>query len=113
MRPLSPRHGVEVAQERWAAADRTQTPSLVVDALGIADRRADRAAVPPLSTSVFELISAEGFGGSYPSVVRGVRDLRGPASALPPGSVPIETAPGEERQFDFSDCSARGQAWPL
>src|SRR5580704_13902612 len=31
-----------------------------------------------LSTSVFEIIAAEGFTGSYPSVVRAVRDLRGP-----------------------------------
>jgi hypothetical protein len=27
--------------------------------------------------------------------------------------VPIETAPGEESQFDFSDCSARGKSWGL
>ncbi len=67
-----------------------------------------------LSTSVFEIITAEGFGGSYPSVVRKVRELRGPRfRPAPQVSVPIETAPGEESQFDFSDCSARGQAFGL
>lgn len=67
-----------------------------------------------LSTSVFEIIAAEGFSGSYSSVVRRVRALRGPRfRPAPQVSVPIETAPGEESQFDFSDCSARGQAWGL
>ena len=67
-----------------------------------------------LSTSVFEIISAEGFAGSYPSVVRAVRDLRGPRfRPAPQVSVPIETAPGEEVQFDFSDCSERGRDWGL
>jgi hypothetical protein len=50
-----------------------------------------------LSTSVFEIIAAEGFTGSYPSVVRAVRDLRGPRfRPAPQVSVPIETTPGEE-----------------
>lgn len=67
-----------------------------------------------LATSVYEIISAEGFGGSYPTVVRRVRDLRGPRfRPAPQVSVPIETAPGEESQFDFSDCSARGRGWGL
>ena len=58
-----------------------------------------------LSTSVYEIITAEGFAGSYPSVVRKVRALRGPRfRPAPQVSVPIETAPGEESQFDFSDC---------
>ena len=60
-----------------------------------------------LATSLFEIISAEGFTGSYPSVVRWVREQRGPRFRRSDGaSVPIETAPGEEAQFDFSDCSA-------
>ncbi len=64
-----------------------------------------------LATSLFEIVSAEGFAGSYPSVVRWVRDQRGPRfRAADAASVPIETPPGEEAQFDFSDCStwARG-----
>ena len=59
-----------------------------------------------LAKSLFEIISAEGFEGSYPSVVRWVREQRGPRFRRADGaSVPIETAPGEEAQFDFSDCS--------
>ena len=59
-----------------------------------------------LAKSLFEIVSAEGFTGSYPSVVRWVRDERGPRFRVADGaSVPIETAPGEEAQFDWSDCS--------
>jgi transposase len=67
-----------------------------------------------LATSVFEIISAEGYKGSYPSVVRYLRDLRGPRfRAAPAVSVPIETAPGEECQFDWSDCSDWTRRWGL
>lgn len=59
-----------------------------------------------LAKSLFEIAAAEGFGGSYPSVVRWVRDQRGPRfRAADAASVPIETPPGEEAQFDWSDCS--------
>jgi transposase len=59
-----------------------------------------------LATSLFEIISAEGFEGSYPTVARWVREQRGPRfRRADQASVPIETAPGEEAQFDFSDCS--------
>lgn len=64
-----------------------------------------------LAKSLFEIISAEGFTGSYPTVVRWVREQRGPRFRRADGaSVPIETAPGEEAQFDFSDCSAWAQS---
>jgi transposase len=67
-----------------------------------------------LATSVFAIISAEGFDGSYATVVRHMRVLRGPRfRAAPAVSVPIETAPGEECQFDFSDCSAWTGRWGL
>jgi transposase len=67
-----------------------------------------------LATSVFDIIAAEGFEGSYPSVVRFLRDLRGPRFRTPPAvSVPIETAPGEECQFDWSDCSEWTERWGL
>lgn len=60
-----------------------------------------------LAVSVHNKLRAEGFTGSYPTVVRAVRDLRGPrfkpANAV---SVPIHTAPGEEAQFDFCDVSS-------
>jgi transposase len=50
-----------------------------------------------LATSLFEIVTAEGFTGSYPSVVRWTRDQRGPRfRAADAASVPIETAPGEE-----------------
>jgi transposase len=67
-----------------------------------------------LATSVFEIISAEGFAGSYPTVSRHVRSLRGPRfSRAEKASVPIETAPGEECQFDWSDCSDFGELFGL
>lgn len=52
-----------------------------------------------LAKSLFEVIAVEGFEGSYPSVVRWVRDQRGPRFRAAEGaSVPIETGPGEEAQ---------------
>ena len=67
-----------------------------------------------LARSVFEIIAAEGFDGSYPTVVRHLRDLRGPRFRTAPAvSVPIETAPGEECQFDWSDCSDWTERWGL
>lgn len=67
-----------------------------------------------LATSVFEIVAAEGFAGSYPTVVRHLHALRGPRfrSAVA-ASVRIETAPGEEAQFDFSDVSAWTERWGL
>lgn len=63
-----------------------------------------------LASSLFEIIKAENFEGSYPTVVRWVREQRGPRfRRADTASVPIETAPGEEAQFDFSDCSAWSQ----
>jgi transposase len=67
-----------------------------------------------LATSVFEIIRAEGFDGSYPTVARHLNELRGPRfRGSPAVSVPIETAPAEECQFDFSDCSNWTQRWGL
>jgi len=63
-----------------------------------------------LATSLFEIIVAEGFCGSYPTVARWVRSVRGPRfKRADQASVPIETGPGEEAQFDFADCSAWAQ----
>jgi len=60
-----------------------------------------------LSVSIHNRLSAEGFGGSYPTVVRAVRDVRGPRfKAANAVSVPIHTSPGEEAQFDFCDLSS-------
>jgi transposase len=73
-----------------------------------------RAAPKLLSTSIYEILVAEGFKGSYPSVVRHVRERRGPRfRAASQVSVPIETAPGEECQFDWTDCSDWTERWGL
>ena len=59
-----------------------------------------------LAVSVHNKLRAEGFDGSYPTVVRAVRDIRGPRfTAAKAVSVPIYTAPGDEAQFDFCDVS--------
>lgn len=80
-------------------------------------KRIDALIAPPsklLATSVFEVVTAEGYDGSYPSVVRYVRERRGPRFRVAPQvSVPIETGPGEESQFDFSDCSVRGRQFGI
>ncbi|MFP5377074.1 MAG: IS21 family transposase [Acidimicrobiia bacterium] len=67
-----------------------------------------------LATSVFDILRAEGFEGSYPTVSRHLNGIRGPRfRAAPAASVPIETAPGEECQFDFSDVAAWTVGWGL
>lgn len=66
-----------------------------------------------LGTSVFGMLCAEGFEGSYPTLVRHLRAVRGVRRRQAQVSVPIETAPGEEFQFDWCDCTAWGQAWGL
>ncbi|HET7488559.1 MAG TPA: IS21 family transposase [Acidimicrobiales bacterium] len=96
---------------------RTIDPALaVIDARWAA--RIDGLIRPPaeklLATSVFAILVAEGFDGSYASVVRYLRSRRGPRFRSGPAvSVPIETAPGEECQFDFSECSAWTTRWGL
>ncbi len=65
-----------------------------------------------LSTSIYDVLVAEGFDGSYPTVVRAVRALRGPRfKAAKSVSLPIETAPGAEAQFDFADVSDAAWRW--
>ncbi|MGQ0678336.1 MAG: hypothetical protein ACT4OM_01530 [Actinomycetota bacterium] len=64
------------------------------------------------ATSIMRVIGAEGFDGSYQSLTRHLREVRGPrqrsASVV---TVPIETAPGEEFQFDWSDCNHWARRW--
>ncbi|MGE0796420.1 MAG: IS21 family transposase [Acidimicrobiia bacterium] len=87
-----------VIDERWAAR--------VAELLAPAPRL--------LATSVFEILRAEGFCGSYASVARHLNTVRGPRfRAAATVSVPIETAPGEEGQFDFSDVDAWTDRWGL
>jgi transposase len=65
-----------------------------------------------LSTSIHDLLVAEGFDGSYATVVREARGIRGPRfRAAKAASVPIETAPGAEAQFDFCEVSRDAAAW--
>ena len=81
---------------------------------GWAQRIDDLLAINPrlLSTSLFDILAMEGYAGSYPTVVRHVRTLRGPRfRPAAQASVPIETAPGEECQFDWSDCTDWAQRW--
>jgi len=73
-----------------------------------------RAAPRLLATSVFELIRAKGYAGSYVSVARHLNTLRGPRFvAAPAASTRIVTAPGEEAQFDWSDVSQWTREWGL
>ena len=73
-----------------------------------------RSAPRLLATSVFELIRARGYTGSYVSVARHLNTLRGPRfTAAPAASTRIVTAPGEEAQFDWSDVSQWTREWGL
>ena len=65
-----------------------------------------------LATSVHAILAAENFGGSYPTVARYVNVVRGPRfRAAAAVSVPIETGPGEEGQFDWTDCNDWAERW--
>lgn len=65
-----------------------------------------------LAVSVHNKLRSEGFAGSYPTVVRAVREVRGPRfRAAAAVSVPIHTEPGEEIQFDFADLDEIAAAW--
>jgi transposase len=67
-----------------------------------------------LATSVERIIRAEGWSGSYETLVRHLRAVRGVRRRRSPAvSVPIETAAGAEFQFDWSDCCDWGQVWGL
>jgi transposase len=62
--------------------------------------------------SVHDLLLVEGFDGSYPTVVRAVRNIRGPRfKTAAVVSVPIYTDPGEEAQFDFCVLDDWAQRW--
>lgn len=96
--PRRARQAPPVIDERWAAR--------IAELL----RRSPRL----LATSVFDILRAEGFAGSYPTVSRHLHALRGPRfRAASAASVPIETAPGEECQFDFADVSEWTVGWGL
>ena len=97
-RRAAPAGHVPVIDDRWAAR---------IDELLDANPEL-------LATSVERIIRAEGYGGSYESLVRHLRSVRGVRRRRSPVvSVPIETAPGAEFQFDWSDCCDWGEVWGL
>ena len=104
---------------KWIAAGEPPSGRVVPDEERVMNRRWQQrveqlldAHPRLLAVSVFNKVRAEGYAGSYPTVVRTVRAIRGPrfraASAV---SVPIYTDPGEEAQFDFCDLSAWAARW--
>jgi transposase len=67
-----------------------------------------------LATSVYRLLVVEGFEASYPTLVRHLRRVCGPRRGRTMSvTVPIETAPGEEAQADWSDCCDWGERFGL
>jgi transposase len=67
-----------------------------------------------LATSIYRILSVDGYSGSSPTLVRHVRAARGSRRERDPRvSVTITTAPGEEAQADWSDCSDWGRAWGI
>jgi transposase len=64
------------------------------------------------ATSILRVLEPEGFDASYPTLTRYLRTVRGPSRGkTPPVAVPIETGPGEEFQFDWSDCNVWARRW--
>lgn len=104
---------------KWLAADGPPAPPVIGDDRRVMDSRwrarlvALLVAHPRLlGVSVHNKLRAEGFTGSYPTVVRAVRDVRGPRfRAAAAVSVPIHTEPGEEDQFDFANLDDVAAAW--
>jgi transposase len=67
-----------------------------------------------LATSVARILAAEGFGGSYPTLVRHLRAKRGiRRGRTTSATMPIQTTPGEEAQVDWSDCTDWGARFGL
>ena len=64
-----------------------------------------------LGTSIYRVIAAEGYDGSYPTLTRHLRFVRGPRRGHVQLTMPIETTPGEEFQFDWSDCNRWARRW--
>jgi transposase len=87
---------VQIVDERWQVR--------------IAELLTQNAALQ--ATSIMRIITAEGFDGSYPSLTRYLRTVRGSSRGRAPAvAMPIDTAPGEEFQFDWSDCNVWARRW--
>ncbi len=80
-------------------------------------KRIDALIAPPSklrATSAFEIIKAEGYPGSYRSVVRYVRDRRGPRFRVAPQvSVPIETGSTYEILCGIPHRASSPGGWPI
>src|SRR5579864_726871 len=66
------------------------------------------------ASSVMRVLSAEGYDGSYQTLTRHLRSVRGPSrgpAAERRVTMPIETGPGEEFRFDWSDCNSWARRW--
>ena len=104
---------------KWLTAGGPPTPRVVPDSERVMTERwrqrtAQLLEAHPrlLAVSVFNKVRAEGFAGSYPTVVREVRAIRGPRFRAASGvSVPIHTDPGEEAQFDFCELDEWAERW--
>jgi transposase len=62
-------------------------------------------------SSIMRVISAEGYAGSYQTLSRYLNTLRGPTRGAVALTMRIETMPGEEFQFDWSDCNTFARRW--
>lgn len=62
-------------------------------------------------SSIFRVIAAEGYTGSYQSLTRYLHSLRGPTRGAVALTMRIETMPGEEFQFDWSDANTFARRW--
>lgn len=62
-------------------------------------------------SSIMRVITAEGYGGSYQTLTRYLLSVRGPTRGQVALTMPIETGPGEEFQFDWSDCNTFARRW--
>lgn len=66
------------------------------------------------ASSIMRVITAEGFEGSYPTLTRHLRVVRGPSrgsASMAMVTMPIVTGPGEEFQFDWSECNRWSGRW--
>ena len=62
-------------------------------------------------SSIMRVIVAEGYHGSYQTLTRYLHSVRGPTRGAVMVTMPIETVPGEEFQFDWSDCNSFARRW--
>ena len=62
-------------------------------------------------SSIMRVIVAEGYAGSYQTLTRYLHSVRGPTRGQVAVTMPIETMPAEEFQFDWSECNYFARRW--